>query len=113
MSVSLKRRPKRETVRQGPAAVFNWGAPLQQKSMAEIAAMEPAEWETTATRAVDRHGLPPSLGLRRVDMVGVAVVENVNALRHERDRLGAHTVAMALRPVAARIAALLDEAVAR
>ena len=38
----------REIVRVGPAADFNWGAPLPPMTMQEIAEQEPAEWETTA-----------------------------------------------------------------
>ena len=114
MSVSLRRRPKRnrvpsvaklrETVRTGPAAEFYTdGGPTM--SLSRIAALPEPEWARPAYAS--RHGLP--LGwLRTVDMVAVAssratVAENLSAIAGEFGRLGRHTVRMAVAPVVAQL----------
>lgn len=98
MSVLLHRR---RATRTGPAAEFHAdGGPTM--SLARIAALPEPEWARPAYSS--RHGLP--LGwLRTVDTATVAATratldENLAAIADERARLGRHTVAMALAPVA-------------
>lgn len=45
--LTTQKQPGRETTRTGPAAGFDFGFTLPEMTMAEIAAMPPAEWETT------------------------------------------------------------------
>ncbi len=106
----IKGRPRvprveqiREAVRTaGPAASFDWGCEPPSMSMTRIAALPEPEWARPAYTS--RHRLP--LGwLRTVDMIAVAssrstLAENLAAIAGELGRLGRHTVAMALAPVA-------------
>lgn len=57
------RVPSFAEVRQttGPAAEFDWGFTLQPMTMAEIAALEPAEWETAPMQAPDLLGFAAEL----------------------------------------------------
>lgn len=97
MSVSLNRRTKKNRVPHvnelreaitGPTAVFDWGAPLKPMTMTQIAAQPAAEWEYSD---------------RDATRVAEEIAENLAAIGAERDRIGTHTVAMALMPVAAQL----------
>lgn len=73
--VRVTTREQDREVTSGPAAVFDWGAPLPPMTMQEIAAQEPAEWETTGSIA---RNPDPTPDLRAAVAMELACYEQTN-----------------------------------